>query len=516
MSASNPTSVSIAIGSSMYGRFEDLPNTPSHDIAEFVDNALQASRDKRPDLLALDPDYKLRVIINIDWDETETKSDKRQAVRFFIEDNAGGISIDRFTHAFEPAYTPENNTGLNEFGMGLKTAACWLGKEWTVTTKALGESVERVVHFDLTEVQEKKLDKVPVATNPADVNAHYTRIEIECPTKNAPYERSLSKLKTELASIYRNALRHNEVDIYVNDDPLSFAEYNILKAPFVKDPDGPEIEWKKEINFSFLKYKATGFIALLRDINNQQNGFVLSRRGRVIIGAESDGRYFPKSLSGSPGNFRYKRVFGEIELEGFSVSFNKNDIQDKDNLEMLMQALYSQVQNKDFKMMTQADDYRPDNTAKIVKKLVSKHDQAPKVKREPVVIDTQKVKERVRVEAEKPAISAPVEPEAKVINEYKNLDVYNIGGKLYHLKVQFTEGGPDLCWISTSKEDADTIICNINVKHVFFEHFGEPTEPVIAILKSMVIAKVSAKKKGNDSAPEMMEYFNEFIKKTQV
>ena len=84
MSASNPTSVSIAIGSSMYGRFEDLPNTPSHDIAEFVDNALQSSRDKRPELLALDPGYKLRVIINIDWDETETKSDKRQAVRFFI------------------------------------------------------------------------------------------------------------------------------------------------------------------------------------------------------------------------------------------------------------------------------------------------------------------------------------------------------------------------------------------------------------------------------------------------
>ena len=74
MSASNPTSVSIAIGSSMYGRFEDLPNTPSHDIAEFVDNALQSSRDKRPELLALDPGYKLRVIINIDWDETETKS----------------------------------------------------------------------------------------------------------------------------------------------------------------------------------------------------------------------------------------------------------------------------------------------------------------------------------------------------------------------------------------------------------------------------------------------------------
>lgn len=77
---------------------------------------------------------------------------------------------------------------------------------------------------------------------------------------------------------------------------------------------------EKDIDFKFGKYRATGFIAILREINNTQNGLVLLRRGRVIVGAETDGRYFPKSLFGSQGNFRFKRLFGELELDGFEVS----------------------------------------------------------------------------------------------------------------------------------------------------------------------------------------------------
>ena len=34
--------VNISIGANMYGRFEDLTNTPSNVLAEFVDNALQS------------------------------------------------------------------------------------------------------------------------------------------------------------------------------------------------------------------------------------------------------------------------------------------------------------------------------------------------------------------------------------------------------------------------------------------------------------------------------------------
>ena len=41
----NISKVDISISTIMYGRISDLPNTPSHVFAEFIDNALQSFRD---------------------------------------------------------------------------------------------------------------------------------------------------------------------------------------------------------------------------------------------------------------------------------------------------------------------------------------------------------------------------------------------------------------------------------------------------------------------------------------
>lgn len=507
--------VSIDIGPKMFRRFEDLPNTVPHVLAEFVDNALQSARDHRKELLGVDPSYKLHVNIEILWEESDSKG-QRLAKKFIITDNAAGIDINHYARAFKSAETPDDNSGLNEFGMGLKTAACWLGETWSVKTSALGEDVERLFHFDINEVTENELKELPYKTTPKKLEEHGTVIEIDATTKNIPTYKSLEKIRTELASIYRNSLRNEEFDILVNDYPLEFVDYRVLTAPYVKTPEAAPRPWRFDINFKFGKYKATGFIAILRDINSLQNGLVLSRRGRVIIGAESDGRYFPKILFGSPGNFRYKRMFGEIELEGFAVSFNKNDIQDKDNLEMLMEALRDEIREKDPHFFTQADDYRADNTAKHVRKIVSKHDEAPKVKHTPVVIDKKVVEEKIRVEQNKTDNHSDKDIEIPVINEYKKPDIYDIGGKQYKLNVKFVEGGSDLLYIGIPKDLPDTIVCNVNVKHVFFKHFGEPSDSIVALLKSLVIAKFTADKEGNGSTSELMEYFNEFIKKTQV
>lgn len=508
--------VSVRIGTSMYGRFQDMRNNISHILAEFVDNALQSSRDHREELVSLDPSYKLEVNIQIFWDETFTKMSERKATKFVIKDNAGGIAADRFIHAFEPAILPDNRSGLNEFGMGLKTAACWIGKKWVVKTKALGEGVERVVSFDQDLVIENNLEEVDVVENPLQTNEHYTIVDIDASSDNIPSERSLNKIKEELASIYRNSLRSDEMTLIVNNDVLSFKDYVILNAPYVKNPNGPSLLWKKDIDFPFGKYHAKGFVGILKDINSAQNGLVLSRRGRVIIGADYDGRYFPRCIFGaSPSTFRYKRLFGELELEGFAVSFNKNDIQDKENLEMLMEVLKDELRNKDFDILVQADDYRADNTAKTVKKIVSRHDEAPKIKRTPVVIDTKPIEEKVKVAETKPVVPEPV-PEENVINEYKQPDFYEINGKMHRLIVKFIDEGTELCWLGVSKDEPDAIVCNINVKHDFFKVFGDPTDPVIALLKTLAVARYTTEAVNNKTAMAMMDFFNEYIKKTKV
>ena len=501
----NKQTVSIEIGNTMFARYADLPNTVSHAIAEFIDNALQSYRDCKEMLLAYNPNFKFRVAIDFEWN-----SEDNRAKVITISDNAGGLNFRSFQKAFMTAETPEDNKGLNEFGMGMKTAAGWLGDTWSVRTTAIDEPVERFYEFNLQYVLDNDVKELPYEEIQYPNKEHYTIVTIKSPTKNSPSSKSLEKIKAELASIYRQSLRANEMDLYVAGEPLSFKEYPVLEAPFAKTPNGDRIYWKKEIDFKFGKYRAKGFIAILKDINNTQNGLVLLRRGRVIVGAETDGRYFPKSLFGAQGNFRFKRLFGELELDGFEVSFNKNDIQDKENLEALMEALKGEIHTREFDLYTQAEDYRVDENRKIIKKLVKKHNTSTKADRKPIDIFTPKP-----VQGTLSIVEVPVVKEPTVLDGFE--DTYKIKGISYTLSLKYVEGtGDDLCWVDVSNKSAHEIICKIDVNHIFFQHFGKPTDAITAIIKTIAIAKFTAKEQGNDTAGELLTYFNQYIKETKV
>lgn len=235
-------SVDITIGTKVYSTFEALPNTVSHVLAEFVDNALQSYRDNKDKLSINNPLYKLCVDIDIEWDENDGR-----AIRIVVIDNAAGIDSETYKKAFMPAEKPVDNTGLNEFGMGLKTAACWLGETWSVYTKALGEIEERTVTFDLNDVMMNDLKEIPVQSKLKDVREHYTTLSVTNLNKNAPKIKSQTNIRNELASIYRKSLREDEMVLSFCGERLSFTDYEVLVAPFVRTPDEPPIYWRKEI-----------------------------------------------------------------------------------------------------------------------------------------------------------------------------------------------------------------------------------------------------------------------------
>lgn len=496
--------VDISIGPNMYARLTDFPNTPSHVLAEFVDNALQSFRDKKEALLAKEPHYRLQISIEFEWNAETGKADCIRVV-----DNAGGIDSHSYEKAFKLANTPENNQGLNEYGMGLKTAALWLGKFWEVKTSALGEPVSRTISFDLQKVTSLELSQLEVLTEPENADKHYTTIVIKDPTDKSPSKKSLEKIKNEISSIYRKSLRQNEADIYVDGEKLTFEETEILCAPSTKDPNGPVILWKKDIDFVFGKYRATGFIGILKTIDSTKNGFVLLRRGRVVYGAETDGRYFPKSISGSIGTFQYKRMFGELELEGFDVSFNKNDIQDKENLEALMIALRGEIRTKDFDLIAQAENYRLDVRQKTVNKIVIQHNKAVK-KGGKIVINTP-------AQGLKPAkIVQPTLPLDEPVPLGTTNDVYTINGQDYTLRVEMVNEASDLFWLDTTQKDQHIIVCKINIGHAFFKHFKDSETTVVTMLKTMALAKFTAKEYGNDSTTELFQAFNDYIKNARI
>ena len=361
--------VSIALKPNVYNTFRNLVNTVYNTLAEYVDNAVQSYLNHKAEIKAIDPDYQLQVEITIDRN-TDTIS---------IIDNAAGIDTLNFKRAFEPAHIPLDNTGLNQFGMGMKTASVWLADKWSISTKALGEDVERTTSFDLQKVTSEGREELVVKNKPLAPKEHYTKIYLTALSSNAPSSNQMDKIRRHLSSIYRKFLRSEELKIVVNGESIQAANYAILNTPYYKYPDGDSILWKKDIDYQSYdgKYKAKGFIAILDKIQNNANGLVLMRNGRVIVGGGED-RYFPSVIFGQVGSFKYRRIFGELELEGFEVTFNKNGFRDEDNLYALMEALRDELRSDNFNLLAQADNYRQrskEEYAKISKDIKKKLDK---------------------------------------------------------------------------------------------------------------------------------------------
>src|SRR5438067_2175245 len=135
---SSTESVSIRPGVRVLSVLRHLNYKPWYALAEFVDNALQSFLANRARLGG--DGARLRVAITLD---------PNLPARLVIRDNAAGIEQAVYPRAFRPAEVPADRSGLSEFGMGMKSAACWFAGQWRVRTSALDELVEKTVVFDI-------------------------------------------------------------------------------------------------------------------------------------------------------------------------------------------------------------------------------------------------------------------------------------------------------------------------------------------------------------------------------
>ncbi len=503
--------VSIALKPNVYTTFRDLPNTLSNTLGEYVDNAVQSYFDNKERLRFYEPNYKLRIDLIMDWEKNS----------FSIIDNAAGISEKNYLRAFEPANIPENRAGLNEYGMGMKTASVWLCDNWTVTTKALGENKERILSFDLNKVIAEEKEVLDVTENEKAENEHYTKIVLTNLSKNAPKPSSFEKIKKHLGSIYRTFLRTGEIEIYVNDgktiEKLVAPEYKILDAPFYKNPEGENILWKKEIHFDIEKYKANGFIAILDEIQQGANGLVLLRRGRVIVGG-GDEHFFPSCIFGSVGNFKYKRLFGELELEGFEVSFNKNSFKAEDDLQALLEDIRDEIRNSEPNIFSQAEGYRQrsrvkkEEIAQDIKETFEKKSTPDLFKQDKIKLEEKKIKDVDAIKKNEELINNSVPAQT-----YS--DSIRVNNKDFSLDYQLITETASTDLYSVKKEN-DKYVCKINLNHNFFDYYpqfkkNKDYEPIIKLLMSFAKAEIKAPEMGTSQAWNLRNLFNQYIREDE-
>lgn len=327
-------------------------------LAEFVDNAIQSSIDKRKELQAVDGiDYRLRV--DIDFDQAERK--------ISVKDNAAGIASADYQRAFRPAEIPPDATGLSEFGMGMKSAACWFAPNWSVRSSALGERTERTVFFNIEKIVMDSIEELNVVSIDAGEDKHYTEVCLEN-IRKFPHGRTIGKIKEHLASIYRVYFRDGSLELYVDGIKLEYDEPLILTAPNYRDPDGVPICWNKEVDIELGEGKsATGFVAIREVANTRLAGLAIFRRKRLIMGS-ADETYRPEDIFGRPNTYPYQRIFGEIHLRGFHVSHTKDGIKWEESEDEFLRRLRKVLSDEAMPLIQQAREYRTRSGAKAARK----------------------------------------------------------------------------------------------------------------------------------------------------
>ena len=349
MTAPVTNHVTIRPGVGMLSVLRHLNYRPWFALAEFVDNAVQSYRDHRDTLLNVDG-TGYRLVVNIDIFAGDGGS-------ITIRDNAAGIDETNYPRAFRPAAVPVDRRGLSEFGMGMKSAACWFAAQWQVRTAALGEGIERVVQFDIARIVRDDLEELDVTASRVPPKQHYTEIVLR-QLHRTPYGRTLGKIREHLADIYRVLLRAGELEIHLNSEPLRFEEPAVLCAAWHRDPTAPPVAWRKDIDFDFGGgLSVSGFAAIRETANTARAGFALFRRGRLIQGSGDEG-YRPSQVFGRPNSFVYQRLFGELHLEGFEVSHTKDGFQWDDNEEPFLELLRKHLDADPLPLVQQAREYR--------------------------------------------------------------------------------------------------------------------------------------------------------------
>lgn len=360
---SNLSSVNIRPGVTILSVLKHLNYKPYYALAEFIDNSIDSFLKNKDSLLAIEgEDFKLQV--HIEFDQSND--------RIIITDNAAGIFSSEYKRAFRTAEIPPDNSKLSEFGMGMKSASCWFSNLWEARTSALGENVERTVYFDIAKIVEDKIDELDITNKEVKSNSHYTVITLHDITDKMPIKRGMGKVKRHLASIYREFFSRGVLELFVNGEKLDYKTPKILNVPYYDTPDSEPIKWKQSVEFDFGsdgnggKLSAKGFVAIMETMSVIDSGFALFRRGRVIEGsADNDEGFRPAKISGSLGSHRYKRLFGELHLEGFKVSHTKDGFQWDDNMDTFLEFLKEELESeKSIPILKQADRYRVRESAK--------------------------------------------------------------------------------------------------------------------------------------------------------
>lgn len=440
------SSLSVVVGPETIRSYKRLAYETWWAMAEFVDNSSQSFMSNRDELEAAfaAEGARFEVLINYDRDQGELR----------ISDNAMGMSLAELERAVHIGQPPLNRTGRHEFGMGLKTAACWLGEVWTLRTTKLGDPNEYEITFDVERVASGDPD-LRLRTIPVKESQHYTVLTISKMHQKIG-GRLQGRLLENLRSIYRFDTREGDMRLCWGDQELNYDGRLVL----LKAADGTE--YRKEFSFEVDGKTVRGWAGILESGGRPKAGFAVARRGRLVMSQPDAWR--PQSLYGQlagSNDLVNQRLVGEIHLDEFEISHTKNQILwQNDELDQVEEGLGSLFQ-----------DYRHIALNRRVR-----GDGGPSPQEQAVAIDTIKsiVQDKDFVDlvtlGEVPApelVNATLEPLRQAVNSDSPDQTFVLGNLLIKLFMDSGRSPNDPYFLGDYVADDVISVC-VNTQHPFW------------------------------------------------
>lgn len=503
-------SINIRPGVSILSVLKHLNYKPWFALSEFVDNAIQSYVEHQDELKKLEGEnFKLHVSIEIDPAEKG---------KITIRDNAAGIFEKDYARAFRPAAIPPERSGLNEFGMGMKSAACWFAESFIVRTGALGENVAREVFFDVNKIIKDSLEELSIKSEPKDKNIHFTSIVLDGLHRPlAP--KTITKIKEHLTSIYREYIRRGTLELTFDRASLKYEEPRVLNASYYKEAQGDPVQWKKEINFDLGGgLKASGFAALRETASVSGAGFALFRRNRVIQGSADEG-YRPEYIFRKANSYTYQRLFGELHLEGFEVSHTKDGFRWEDNEEVFLELLQEHLDADPLPLLKQAEGYRVNPRPSELKRAA---DMATKHTANAIEHDIPQV-----IEPQIKSIPDSNPPPSELITVSKmsrRVIKTDINDQRWEIMLELSDDPAISDWVEICdhlvEPDSTGSVRKVGIRmaliHPFMQRFcgadEEKMEALLRVASAIVLAEITARESGVKQAGTLRRNINQILR----
>ncbi|MEO4101297.1 ATP-binding protein, partial [Acinetobacter pittii] len=324
--------VEVSPDMQFYNLLEGYPYNPTIALCEYIDNALQAY--KNANLL----NEKNKLELDLEFIQREKES------FIIIRDYGVGISQKDIQRAFKPGYRPSSQS-LNEFGIGMKAASLWFCRSWELVSFPKNSKTSLTVAFDLDSLISSNSSEIEVVSQ---TRSKEERSGVKITLKQLRRDLSQGSVSTiyrELQEIYQIFIQREKVLklcckyngtalLGLDSEALKFTPdvevLNYPKTVLHKTKPysyGKEKKWIQEIDFEFEGRKVTGFLLVLKTASQINNpGLRLFRFKRLIRGS-SHQPYRPINLLGTPNKHAPSRVYGEIHLDGQSISTHKSNFQ---------------------------------------------------------------------------------------------------------------------------------------------------------------------------------------------